>query len=347
MKVQAILALEQRTGPTGEDCLPAMSSELTRLKRSTVVRKIAIFAVGRRKRAAAVLRKEGQRYGKKDTHDIQKQAFLRGKIRELCTERVVYEGGSTMRGLTDKIGIVTGGGSGIGRAIATRLADEGCVVAIFDKNSEAAEETAATIARSGGRAFGYCVDVTDVQGVEGKVSAVARDHGDIWYLVNAAGWDSPKAFLETTPDAWQAVVAINLFGFLNTHHVVCRHMRANGGGRVVNIASEAGRAGAALTAVYSACKGGMIAFTKSLARELAQAKILLNTICPGPTDTPLFAKQAGSDLQRWREALVRGIPLHRIAVPEDYEGLAAFLISEDASYMTGQTISVSGGLTMI
>jgi 2-hydroxycyclohexanecarboxyl-CoA dehydrogenase len=221
------------------------------------------------------------------------------------------------------------------------------VVAILDRNQGTTDEAVAAIQRSGGKAYGYSADVTDMQAVESCVHTIARDHGHLWYLVNAAGWDAPKAFLETTPDMWRSIVAVNLFGFLNTHHVACRHMVETGGGRVVNIASEAGRAGAALTTVYSACKGGMIAFTKSLARELARANVLLNTICPGPTETPLLAQQSGGDLQRWRESLVRGIPLRRIALPEDYEGLAAFLISEDASFMTGQTISVSGGLTMM
>ncbi len=240
-----------------------------------------------------------------------------------------------------RAGIVTGGASGIGRAIARRLAADGHAVAIFDRDGAAAADCAAEIADAGGRATAHRVDVTRRAEVKAGTDAAIAAHGALWFLVNAAGWDRPTPFLDSDPELWGRVVDVNLYGPLNTHHVVCRHMRENGGGRVVNIASDAGRTGAGNVAVYSACKGGMIALTRSLAREFARWNILLNTVSPGPTDTPLLASFGNT------EGLVRQIPLRRLGVPEDFAGIAAFLIGEDAGYITGQTLSVSGGLTMV
>jgi 2-hydroxycyclohexanecarboxyl-CoA dehydrogenase len=167
------------------------------------------------------------------------------------------------------------------------------------------------------------------------------------FLVNNAGWDRAANFLDTTPDFWRKVVAINLFGPLNMNHVVLRGMAARGFGRVVNIASDAGRVGSSGEAVYSACKGGIIAFTKTLARELVGKGVILNTICPGPTDTAILRSfLEGPDGTRIAEGLKRAIPMRRLGAPEDYPGLVAFFLSDDAAYITGQTISVSGGLTM-
>lgn len=253
-----------------------------------------------------------------------------------------------MRGLSNKVAIVTGGGQGIGRAISLRLAEEGAKVAIFDLNPAAGEETA-TLAGSGAVIKTYQVDVGDYAAVQAAVAAVEADLGPIWLLCNNAGWDKPLAFLKTDQALWDKIIRINLYGPLNTHHAVCPLMVARGGGRVVNIASDAARVGTSDEAVYSACKGGLISFTKSIARELARKGVLLNTVCPGPTNTPMMQSVLGTgdDAIKWKDAMVRGIPLKRMGEPEDYAGMVAFLASEDANFITGQTISVSGGMNMI
>lgn len=251
-----------------------------------------------------------------------------------------------MRGLRGKRAIVTGGGSGIGRAICQRLGEEGTEVHIFDLDLAAAERAAAAIEAAGGRAAGHRVDITDRAAVDAAVAAVAGG-GRIDILVNNAGWDAAHPFLDTDRPLWDKVIAINLYGPLNMHHAVLPHMVAAGGGRVINIASDAGRVGSSGEAVYAACKGGIVAFGKTVARELARANVLINAVCPGPTDTPLFAGFAtGEGGDRLVEGLKRAIPLRRLGQPEDYPGLVCFLASDDAAYITGQTISVSGGLTM-
>jgi len=252
-----------------------------------------------------------------------------------------------LRGLSNKVAIVTGGGQGIGRGITLRLADEGCKVAIFDLNPAAGEETAAL---AGGDAVKvYAVDVGDYAAVQAAVASVEADLGPIWALVNNAGWDKPSPFLKTDQALWDKIIRINLYGPLHTHHAVCPLMVARGGGRVINIASDAARVGTSDEAVYSACKGGLISFTKSIARELARKGVLLNAVCPGPTNTPMMASVLGTgdDAVKWKDAMVRGIPLKRMGEPEDYAGIVAFLASEDAGFITGQTISVSGGMNMI
>ena len=201
-----------------------------------------------------------------------------------------------MRGLKDRTVVVTGGANGIGAAIARRLAEEGCAVGIFDLDGAAGEKVAGEIKAGGGRASLHVVDITDYDAVARAVESVESSFGPLSFLVNNAGWDRAANFLDTTPDFWRKVVAINLFGPLNVSHVVLRGMAARGFGRVVNIASDAGRVGSSGEAVYSACKGGIIAFTKTIAREAARANINVNCVCPGPTDTPLFdAFKAQSD----------------------------------------------------
>jgi 2-hydroxycyclohexanecarboxyl-CoA dehydrogenase len=250
-----------------------------------------------------------------------------------------------VRGLKDKVAIVTGGGQGIGRGIALRLAEEGCKVAIFDMNAGAGAETQALAGAA--QMLTYKVDVTDYAGIKIAVDAVETDLGPIWALVNNAGWDLPKNFLQTDKALWDKIIAINLYGPLNTHHVVAPLMVARGGGRIINIASDAARVGTSTEAVYSACKGGVISFTKSVARE--RNNVLLNVVCPGPTNTPMMAGVLGEGeaALKWKDAMVRGIPLRRMGEPEDYGGMVAFLASDDASFMTGQTISVAGGMNMI
>ena len=253
-----------------------------------------------------------------------------------------------MRGLSGKHVILTGGASGIGRATAIRLAEEGCVIGIFDLNLSGAEETVQLCARGPGHALAYQVDIADRAAVEAAADRFEAAAGPIDLLANVAGWDLPIPFLDTDRAFWDKVIAINLYGPLNLHHVVVRRMVERGFGRVVNVSSDAGRVGSSGEAVYSACKGGIIAFTKTLARELARKNVVLNVVCPGPTDTPLldaFAQSSPSG-GRLAESLARAIPLRRLGQPDDYPGIIAFLLSDDAGFMTGQTISVSGGLTM-
>jgi 2-hydroxycyclohexanecarboxyl-CoA dehydrogenase len=252
-----------------------------------------------------------------------------------------------MRGLKDRTVLVTGGANGIGAAIARRLAEEGCEVGILDLDAATGETLVAEITAAGGHASLHTLDITDYDAVARAVEGFEASVGPVAFLVNNAGWDRAQSFLDTTPEFWRKVVAINLFGPLNVNHVVLRGMAARGFGRVVNIASDAGRVGSSGEAVYSACKGGIIAFTKTVARELVGKGVILNTLCPGPTDTAILRSfLEGPDGARIAEGLKRAIPMRRIGVPEDYPGLVAFLLSDDAAYITGQTISVSGGLTM-
>ena len=252
-----------------------------------------------------------------------------------------------MRGLKDRTVIVTGGANGIGAAICRRLAEEGCVVGIFDLDVVAGEKIAAEIKASGGRAGFYAVDISDYAAVSRAGDAFETVSGPTSLLVNNAGWDRAVTFLDSTPEFWSKVIAINLYGPLNMCHAVLKGMAARNFGRVVNVASDAGRVGSSGEAVYSACKGGIIALTKTLARELVGKGVILNTLCPGPTDTAILRSfLEGPDGTRIAEGLKRAIPMRRLGAPEDYPGLVAFLLSDDAAYITGQTISVSGGLTM-
>ncbi len=252
-----------------------------------------------------------------------------------------------MNSLKDKVAIVTGGGQGIGRALSLRLAIEGCKVAIFDLNPEAGEETA----KLAGNAIvkTYSVDVSDLATVSSAVDQVEADLGPIWALVNNAGWDKPMPFLMSEPELWDKIIQINLYGPLHTHYAVASKMTERNQGRIINIASDAARVGTSNEAVYSACKGGLIAFTKSMARELARNNILVNAVCPGPTNTPMMQDVLGEGEQavKWKNAMLRGIPLARMGEPEDYAGVVALLASDDGAFITGQAISVSGGMNMV
>lgn len=248
-----------------------------------------------------------------------------------------------MRGLEGRNVIVTGGAGAIGAAICRRFAGYGARVGVFDKNDDAAKKLAAELK---GVASG--IDIADYDGVAREIARFEKEVGPTDILVNNAGWDRFANFVDTTPDLWERLIAINLKGPLNMSHVVLKGMVARGHGRIVNIASDAGRVGSSQEAVYSACKGGIIAFTKTVAREVARKGITLNTVCPGPTDTPLLAAVAGDNErgQKVRAALVGAIPMKRVGHPEDIPGAVCFLASDDAAFITGQTISVSGGLTM-
>lgn len=254
-----------------------------------------------------------------------------------------------MTDLKGKIAIVTGGGQGIGKAITLRLATEGCKVAVFDLNPEAAEAAAEEAQAKGGEVKVFCVDISDQEAVNKAVVQAEAELGPTWLLVNNAGWDKPAPFLQTDKPLWDKIISINLSGPLYMHKAVLPGMVARRGGRVVNIASDAARVGTSTEAVYSACKGGMIAFTKSIARELARDNVLLNAVCPGPTNTPMMQSVLGTgdQAEKWKDAMVRGIPLRRMGEPEDYAGIVAFLGTSDASYITGQAISVSGGMNMV
>ncbi len=253
-----------------------------------------------------------------------------------------------MRGLKDKVALVTGAGSGIGKSIALRLAEEGMHVGILDIDEEASEAVVTEIKNAGGAADCQKCDITDFDNVTTAVSAIEKRMGPTWLLVNNAGWDRPMPFLKTEPDFWRKVVDINYLGPLHMTRAVAPGMVERNGGRIVFIASDAGRVGSSGEVVYSGCKGATIAFAKALAREVSRKNVLLNCVCPGPTNTPAMDSFVGTgeEGQKIRDAMVRGVPLGRIGEPEDYPGLVAFFASDDASFMTGQTISVSGGLTM-
>lgn len=248
-----------------------------------------------------------------------------------------------MRGLNGQRVVVTGGASGIGRATAIRLADEGCAVAIFDLDEAGAAATKSMAGSNSDSISTYKVDIVDYSGVERAVRAFETERGPIGLLANVAGWDKAKPFIETDVEFWHKVIAINLYGPLNVQHVIAKGMAQRKFGRIVNVASDAGRVGSSGEAVYSACKGGIASFTKTLARELARSGVTLNIVCPGPTDTPLFRSFAD---QKLADALARAIPMGRLGQPDDCAGIIAFLLSDDAQFMTGQTVSVSGGLTM-
>ncbi len=248
-----------------------------------------------------------------------------------------------MNGLENQVVFVTGAGRGIGRAIATRLAQEGARVAVTDIDEAEAKATAAAI---GGEAIAVRVDIADRESVRAGVAAVEKALGPIDVLINNAGWDKGELFIDSSEATWEKVIAINFVGPLNCFKAVLPGMVERKRGRIVSISSDAGRAGSSGEAVYSGAKAGIIGFSKTIAREVARYKINVNVVCPGPTDTRLLDEALG-DQPKLRDALVRAIPFRRTAQPEDIAGAVAFLASDDAAYMTGQTISVSGGLTMI
>jgi 2-hydroxycyclohexanecarboxyl-CoA dehydrogenase len=251
-----------------------------------------------------------------------------------------------MRGLKDKIVLVTGGAGGMGQAICRRFVEEGAKVAIFDLVAEGCRALASELGTD--RTHVESVDISDYAAVEAAVDRTEKAFGPIDILVNNAGWDRFQMFLDTDEEFRRRVVAVNLEGPINMHHVVLKRMAERKRGRVVTVASDAGRVGSSGQAVYSACKGGLIAFTKTMAREMLRHNVILNCVCPGPTDTPMLRAflDEGERGKRVFDALKDAIPMRRLGQPEDIPGAVLFFASDDASFMTGQVLSVSGGLTM-
>ena len=253
-----------------------------------------------------------------------------------------------MSNLSAKTVIVTGGGGGIGGATSRRFAAAGAKVAVFDMNLEAAQKVADAILAAGGTAAAFKCDITNRAEVDGAVAATEAQFGPIDVLVNNAGWDVFKPFVKTVPAEWERLIAINLTGALHMLHAVLPGMSERKYGRIVNIASDAARGGSSGEAVYSACKGGLVALSNTLAREHARHNITVNVVCPGPTDTALLAgvAEGARDPAKLIEAFRSAIPLGRLGQPDDLASAIAFFGSDDASFITGQVISVSGGLTM-
>jgi 2-hydroxycyclohexanecarboxyl-CoA dehydrogenase len=244
--------------------------------------------------------------------------------------------------ITGRSVIVTGGASGIGRATALLLAREGARIFIGDIDEEGGRAAAAEGTAAGLAVVFLPIDLTNAASIDNFVAAVHRQVEPIDGLVNAAGWDTIQPFLDNPPEMWDRVVAINLMGAIRLTRAVLPAMVDARAGKIVNISSDAGRVGSTGETVYAAAKGGLIAFTKSLAREMARYSINVNCVCPGPTDTPLFQRQP----ERMKEALTRAIPFRRIAQPIEIAQTVLFFISDRSNYITGQVLSVSGGLTM-
>jgi 2-hydroxycyclohexanecarboxyl-CoA dehydrogenase len=240
-----------------------------------------------------------------------------------------------------EVAVVTGAASGIGRALARGLAGEGYTVALADVDVDGALRVAQEIRDFGGRASAYPVDVSSADSTVALAQAVREQAGETYALVNCAGWDDIKPFKETDPDHWNAVLGINLFGTIAMTHAFLEPLIASGG-RIINIASDAGRVGTSGETVYASAKAGVIGFTKSVAREVARDGVTANCVCPGPINTPFLAKNG----EKVIASLARSIPMRRIGEPKDVVGAVLFLASTTASYVTGQVLSVSGGLTM-
>jgi 2-hydroxycyclohexanecarboxyl-CoA dehydrogenase len=244
--------------------------------------------------------------------------------------------------LKDKVIVVTGGASGIGKATAQVLAAQGATVHIGDLDFAGAERTARDC--ESGSISATALDLAKPDSVKAFAEQVLAQHGRVDGLVNAAGFDKVGPFIKNDPELWERLVAVNLLGAMRLTQLVLPSMISANAGKIVNISSDAGRVGSMGETAYAATKGGLIAFTKSLAREMARYQINVNVVCPGPTDTPLFNTQASEGL---REALISAIPFRRLGQPDDVAQAVRYLVGPNSNYVTGQVLSVSGGLTMV
>ncbi len=250
--------------------------------------------------------------------------------------------------MSDRVAVVTGGGRGIGREICLGLARAGRTVAVADLRAEEATTTAQLVAEVGARSLAVSMDVSNSDSVTDGLLQVTDEFGPPEILVNCAGWDELKPFLDTDEDFWDRIIEVNYKGALRTTHHCLPAMIDAGWGRIVNIGSDAGRVGSSLEAVYSGAKGGIIAFTKTIAREMARNGITANTVCPGPTATPLLDEivSASNDGDKVIGAMARAVPMKRVGKPEEVASAVVYFTSEEAGFISGQTLSVSGGLTM-
>ncbi len=250
--------------------------------------------------------------------------------------------------MTPRVALVTGGAGGIGRETCRALAADGRRIAVADLSLDRAADTAAALVAEGADAVAVHMDVTETSSVRAACATASELLGPVEILVNAVGWDRFTRFVDTDEDFWDHIIELNLKGTLRTTHACLPPMIERGWGRVVNIASDAGRVGSSLEAVYSGAKGGVIAFTKTIAREVARSGITANVVCPGPTDTPLLAEIAGDgeDADSVVGAMARATAMKRLGRPEEVAPAVAYFASEGAGFTTGQTLSVSGGLTM-
>ena len=248
--------------------------------------------------------------------------------------------------LKDRVAIVTGAASGLGRGMALAMAHEGARIAVVDLDETGAADTVAAIVREGGEAAAWRADISDRERIETVVGEVLGRWAAVHILVNNAGLDKIGPFVGSREDDWDLILRVNLKGPIVCTHAVLPAMIRQAHGKIVNIASDAGRVGSSGEAVYSAAKGGIIAFTKTIAREVARHHINVNCICPGPSDTPLFRNAVAAVYPKLAESLKRVIPFGRLGTPEDVAPAVVFLASDEAAYVTGQTLSVSGGLTM-
>lgn len=247
--------------------------------------------------------------------------------------------------MSQRVAFITGAGRGIGREIARTLASKSMKIIVTDINIENAQETVSILKDEGAEAIAVYCDVTKLESVQEAVATSLSHFDTIDVLVNNAGWDKIEPFLKSEPSTWKTILDINLMGQIHTCKEILPHMVKNGYGKVVNIASDSGRVGSSGEGVYSAAKGGVIALTKTLAREMARHKLNVNCIAPGPSDTPLIA-EIGSYNEGIVAALEKAIPFRRLAQPSDIAGAVAYFASDEAGYVTGQTLSVNGGLTM-
>jgi len=244
--------------------------------------------------------------------------------------------------LDGKTAVVTGAASGIGRATAQSLAQAGAHVLLGDIAVEAGEQAAEAIRREGQGAEFIRLDVTDLESIESFKGAAYARRENVDIVVNVAGWGKIQPFVENTPEFWRKVIDLNLFGPIAVSRAFIDRMIERGTGKIINVSSDAGRVGSLGETVYSGAKGGVIAFTKGLAREAARYNINVNCVCPGPTETPLLAAVP----EKFREAFIRVTPLRRLAKPEEVADAVLFFASAQSDFVTGQVLSVSGGMTM-